>query len=61
MQRSYGASWELANLPDPPFDLRATDDSGQQVVARWVGGAALFTVLRPGLYAQGSGPSTLGL
>jgi hypothetical protein len=34
MQRAFGASWQLSNLPPPPLDLRATDGSGQVVVAR---------------------------
>lgn len=34
MQRAFGASWQLSSLPQPPLDLRATDGSGQQVVAR---------------------------
>ncbi|KAI3436575.1 hypothetical protein D9Q98_005991 [Chlorella vulgaris] len=33
-QRTYGAVWEVSGVPDAPLDLRASDGSGQQVVAR---------------------------
>ncbi|KAL4440660.1 hypothetical protein ABPG77_000369 [Micractinium sp. CCAP 211/92] len=36
MQRSFGATWELSSLPPPPLDLKATDATGQTVVARQV-------------------------
>lgn len=36
MQRSFGATWELSALPPPPLDLRATDATGQTIVARCV-------------------------
>lgn len=34
LQRTYGAVWEVSGVPDAPLDLRASDGSGQQVVAR---------------------------
>lgn len=37
MTRTFGATWEASNLPQPPLDLRISS-AGQQVIAKWVPG-----------------------
>lgn len=32
MNNVWGASWELANAPQPPLDLRVSDDIGNTVI-----------------------------
>lgn len=34
---SWGARWELSGVPEPPLDMRVTNDNGQALVIRWVG------------------------
>jgi hypothetical protein len=32
MNNSFGAVWALTGLYDPPYDLRVTNDVGQQII-----------------------------
>ncbi|PSC68366.1 Nucleolar and coiled-body phospho 1 [Micractinium conductrix] len=34
MHNEYGASWEVSGVPAPPLDLRVTDGTGRQLLAR---------------------------
>jgi hypothetical protein len=45
MQHTFGAAWELSSVPPAPLDLRATDATGQTVVARWAAGHMLKCVI----------------
>ena len=36
MMNTFGANWELSQLPSPPLDIRITNVYGQQVLLKWV-------------------------